>query len=178
MQRITRISLALLTGSVTPLAVAQSSSGFSYDYAELNVGLSPSALQMNVSKPFTQHLAIIGGFGSELDSDYLFDGGIRFHTPISTNLDFVLDGKANLSDKGKHASTKLGLEVLGGVRFAPAPKVELNAQIGIADYGWHSKTKTQLGGIYQMTQRLSLGGQAEFNGFYGDQMMLIGRIAF
>ncbi|MCE2572612.1 hypothetical protein [Motilimonas eburnea] len=178
MHKAKKLSLALLTLPVSGLSFAQNSAGFSYSHIDLKAGLSPSALELNISKPLTPQLAFIGGFGSELDNDYLLDGGVRFHTPINASMDFILDGKANLSDKGKHASTNWGLEVLGGVRFAPANNIELNAQIGIADYGWSSQTKTQLGGMYQLTPSLSIGGQAEFNGFYGDQMMVIGRLAF
>lgn len=178
MQKTANISLALISLSFSSLALAQNSAGFNYSHIDLKAGLSPSALELNLSKPIAPKVAFIAGFGSELDNDYLLDAGVRFHTPINASMDFILDGKANLSDKGRHSDSHWGLEVMGGVRFLPTNKVELNAQIGIADYGWSSQTKTQLGGLYHLTPSLSLGGQAEFNGFYGDQMMILGRYTF
>lgn len=158
--------------------------GFSYDYGQLaydnwdfDNGWDVDALTAEGAFALDEHLFMRGGLsfydgdwdrGNFNDPDV--DGhriyvGLGFHSPLQQNLDFV--GSADLIwdevDYDFGDDDDLGFELRGGVRFAPAEKVELSGGLSYMDV-YDDDLAVYGEGLYKVTPAVDLGARAKLGG--------------
>lgn len=158
--------------------------GFSYDYGQLaydmwdiDNGWDIDVLTAEGAFALDEHLFMRGGLsfydgdwdrGNIIDSDvdgHRFYGGIGFHTPLQQNLDFVASGDLiwDEVDYDFGEDDDLGFELRGGVRFAPAAKIELSGGLSYLDV-YDDDLAVYGEGLYKVAPAVDLGARVKVGG--------------
>lgn len=185
--RKTLIAAALLLASSPSFAQVDPNSlstmsNFSYDYAEARIGVSPVTYGAAISHSIHPNAHVIGRVDSEFDGDYDAAGGFGFHAPINNWSDLTGEMLFKMQDEGNKSNsvkgTDTGMELNLGVRQWLGPQLEVGGKMGYVSIDdnddWVGSVYTR----FHSTELFSIGAEARFNDFYGDQLMFTTRFNF
>ncbi|WP_434355388.1 hypothetical protein NF212_10585 [Parasalinivibrio latis] len=171
---------ALLLATFSTGAAAQemtTMSNFSYDYFEARMGVGPLTYGAAGSMSIHPNAHILVEADTEFEGDFDTSAGIGFHAPVNNWADVT--GELLLRNvKKDHHSSDFGVEVNLGVRQWLAPQFEVGAQVGNFNLNDNDEFFGSVYGRFHATELFSIGAQARFNEWYGDQVMLSARFKF
>ncbi len=177
--RKTIIATALLIASGQSFAEVNRNSpsimsNFSYDYAEARIGASPMTFGAGISKSVHPNAHVVARIDSELDSDYAVAAGFGFHAPVNNWADFTGEMLFRVQDqKGQNVDT--GMELNLGVRQWLGPQLEVGGKAGYVSIEDNDDWLASFYGRFHSTELFSIGVEARFNDFYGDQIIFTTR---
>lgn len=177
--RKTIIAAALLIASGQTFAEVDRNSpsimsNFSYDYAEARIGASPMTFGTGISKSVHPNAHVVARIDSELESDYDAAVGFGFHAPVNNWADFTGEMLFRVQDVEDH-STDTGMELNLGIRQWLGPQLEVGGKAGYVSIEDNDDWIASFYGRFHSTELFSLGVEARFNDFYGDQIMFTTR---
>jgi hypothetical protein len=157
-------SLSQLAGVLAICAGAAQAAPFSYDYVEGGYGEVDrgDALFFGGSSAIDKNLYVLGAahlidFPNGIDGFYL-QGGIGYHVPLTAEADFFINGQLLYADIDAPGSdSDLGIITRAGLRFMPAPKVELEGALAFSsnDNLVDDGIGLNISGRYHFTDQLS-----------------------
>ena len=158
-------------------------SNFNYNYFEARIGASPVTFGGAMSKSVHPNAHLVARLDSEFEGDYDTGVGFGFHAPINNWADFTGEMLFRLVDTGSETRNDLngsnsGMELNLGVRQWLGPQLEVGGQGSYTSID----DETEWGGSayvhFHSTELFSLGAEARFNHFYGDQLMFTARFKY
>lgn len=149
-------------------------SNFSYDYAEARIGASPVTFGGAYSKSIHPNAHAIVRADSEFDGDYNVAAGLGFHAPINNWADLTGEMLARANDK-KNIDNDVGMEVNLGLRQWIGPQIEVGGKVGYVDINNDDDIIGSAYARFHSTELFSIGAEAVFNDFYGEQVMFTAR---
>ncbi|WP_070965156.1 hypothetical protein [Vibrio sonorensis] len=150
-------------------------SNFSYDYVEARIGASPVTFGAAFSKSIHPNAHLIGRADSEFEGDYDTGIGFGFHAPINNWADLTGEMLFRLVDDGAAKGTDTGMELNLGVRQWLGPQLEVGGKGGYVSINDDDEWTASIYGRFHSTELFSIGAEARFNDFYGDQLMFTTR---
>ncbi|MFB9133879.1 hypothetical protein M1D72_16000 [Vibrio sp. AK197] len=179
--RKTLLAAALVLTSGQTLAEDPNSpaimSNFNYDYIEARIGASPVTFGAAFSKSIHPNAHAIGRIDSEFEGDFDAAAGFGFHAPINNWADLKGEMLFRVVDNDKD-STETGMELNLGIRQWLGPQLEVGGQAGYLsiddDDDWIGSAYIR----FHSTELFSMGAEARFNDFYGNQVMMTTRFKF
>ncbi len=149
-------------------------SNFNYDYAEARIGIDPLTFGAAYSTSIHPNAHAVIRVDSEFESDFNVSAGFGFHAPLSNWAD--LNGEMLLrAVDTKHTSSELGMEINLGARQWLGPQLEIGGKIGYVDIDDDDDIIGSISARFHSTELFSIGLEAKFNDFYGDQLMFTTR---
>ncbi|MCL9782747.1 hypothetical protein M9194_15030 [Vibrio sp. S4M6] len=186
--RKTIIAAALVLASSSAFAVddpygsAATMSNFSYDYVDARIGVSPVTYGAAFSRSIHPNAHVIARVDSEFDGDYDAAGGLGFHAPINNWADLTGAMLFRMTDSGNTSNslkgTDTGMELNLGVRQWLGPQLEVGGKAGYTSIDEKDDWIGSIYGRFHSTELFSIGVEARFNDFYGDQLMFTTRFNY
>ena len=152
-------------------------SNFSYDYLEARIGASPGTFGAAMSKSIHPNAHALVRFDSEFSDDFDTAAGFGFHAPVNNWADLTGEILFRMVDH-KSIGTETGMELNLGIRQWLGPQLEVGGKGGYVSIDDNEDWLASAYARFHATELFSLGGEARFNDFYGDQVMFTARFKF
>ncbi|OLQ94082.1 hypothetical protein BIY21_09545 [Vibrio ponticus] len=152
-------------------------SNFSYDYLEARIGASPGTFGAGMSKSIHPNAHAIARIDSEFEGDFDSAAGFGFHAPINNWADLTGEMLFRMVENDA-MGTETGMELNLGIRQWLGPQLEVGGKGGYVSIDDNEEWTASAYARFHATELFSLGGEARFNEFYGDQLMFSARFKF
>ncbi len=161
-------------------AFAGTMSNFKYDYFEARIGVSPLTYGVGVSQSIHPNAHIRAEIDTKFESDFDSTIALGFHAPLNDWADIYGEvGFKSVEKRGFYnGDVKYGVEFNAGVRQWLGPQIEVSGEIGHLTIKDTDEFFGSISGRFHATELFSLGLQARFNEFYGDQFMFSARFIY